>query len=177
MNIKLGITALLLLFVVSSVAYLVVKETKGGAEVSGQEVVVNSNDAGGNVVAPMKELITNASAEVGQHKIIAYYFYGNKRCVTCRKLEAYAKEVIDTNFAPNLESGNLEWTTVNVDLSENEHFNKDFELFTRSVVLVEMNGEEQVRWKNLEDIWDLVGDKDAYFKYIESNVDEFLKAI
>ena len=29
-------------------------------------------------------------------KIIAYYFHGTRRCATCKKLEAYSKEAIET---------------------------------------------------------------------------------
>ena len=34
--------------------------------------------------------------------IVAYYFHGNKRCSTCRKLEAYSRKAIEGGFADEL---------------------------------------------------------------------------
>ena len=54
-----------------------------------------------------------------------YYHHGNVRCPTCRTIEGYAQEAVQTGFAAELESGKIEWQVVNCEQSGNEHFPTD----------------------------------------------------
>jgi adenylate kinase len=69
-------------------------------------------------------------------KVIAYYFHGTVRCVSCRKLEAVAHAAVADGFPDELKRGALVWQTVNVEESENQHFISEYGLFSRSLVLV-----------------------------------------
>lgn len=109
-------------------------------------------------------------------KIIAFYFHTTKRCASCRKIEAYSKEAIATAFADELESGILEYRPVNTDEKENRHFIADFQLYTKSLILAEYTGGERERWKNLDKVWRLLKDKDAFQGYVRDEVRAFLEA-
>lgn len=117
---------------------------------------------------------TATSATSVDEGVVAYYFHGNKRCTTCRKLEAYSEEAITGGFAPELESGELEWRAVNTDEKDNAHFVTDFQLVTKSVVLVEYRDGEVVRFKNLKLVWQLVGDQDGFLRYVRDETRDFL---
>ncbi len=106
--------------------------------------------------------------------VVAFYFHGNVRCATCRKIEAYTDEAIHAGFAEALENGTLTWSVVNVDEPDNKHFVGDFELVTRSVVLAEYHDGEVVRWKNLDKVWQLVRSEDRFVEYIQGETREFL---
>jgi hypothetical protein len=108
--------------------------------------------------------------------VVAFYFHGNVRCATCRKIEAYTDEAIRAGFAEALENGTLTWSVVNVDEPDNKHFVEDFELVTRSVVLVEYSDGEVVRWRNLDKVWQLVRSKDGFVEYVQDETGEFLGA-
>jgi len=105
---------------------------------------------------------------------IVYYFHGRKRCSSCRTIEMYTHDAILDYFPAELESDRMEWRIVNFANPKNKHFKDDFELYTQSVVLVEMEGNEMVRWKNLKDVWRLIRNKDAYYEYIREEVSAFL---
>lgn len=107
-------------------------------------------------------------------KVIAYYFHVTVRCVTCRTIENYSREAIEQGFARELRGGALEWRPINVQLQENRHFVQDYRLYTRSLVLVKMRDGKQVEWRNLEKVWDFVGDKSQFLKYVQSNVKTYL---
>jgi hypothetical protein len=64
---------------------------------------------------------------------------------------------------------------VNVDEPENEHFIEDYGLYTRSLVLSEVVDGEETRWRNLDRIWELVGDPPAYDTYVREELAAFLK--
>lgn len=107
-------------------------------------------------------------------KILAYYFHGTQRCPTCLKLEAYSTEAIEKEFGKALRDGRLEWRVVNVDEPLNKHFVNDYQLYTKSLVIVKMEDGKQLEWKNLEKIWELVGDKDNFIKYVQEQVSAYL---
>jgi len=153
MKIKTIVTVVLLLFVAVSVGYLVVRETGG---------------------SPVQDPAQHMDKE---NKIIAFYFHGNVRCVTCRKIEAFAKEAIETGFADEIKDGRLEWRAVNVEDPVHEHYIEDFQLSTRSVVLERITGGENLELKRLDSVWKLVhGDKEIFLAYIQDETREFFEA-
>jgi hypothetical protein len=118
-----------------------------------------------------------AAAEAAVPKgdtVIAYYFHGKTRCPTCQSIEAYAHEAVDGGFADQLKAGTLQWQVVNFDEPANEHFQKDYELAAPSVVLVRFQGGKQADWRNLPEVWELVGDKKAFVEFVTKSVREFL---
>jgi len=172
---KTVVTVLLLAFVAFSVVALIVSETRsrrGSTETDAGPVPESGVVADGAEAAP-----SDASPEETgvDRKIIAYYFHGDARCRTCRKIEAYTSEAIASGFAAELASGKLEWRIVNVDKPDHEHFVKDYDLTTRSVVLADAAKGGGSKWRNLVRIWDLVGDKDAFQEYIARETAAALK--
>lgn len=109
------------------------------------------------------------------NSVTVYYFHGTFRCPTCHKLEKYAKEAIESNFKNDLASGKLSFKMVNVENKSNEHFAKDYQLYTKSVVLSLTKDGKEIRYKNLDKIWEYVRNKDRYENYVRDEVAAFLK--
>ncbi len=110
-------------------------------------------------------------------KVVAYYFHDTVRCVTCRKIEGYSREVVDQKFAADVAQGRLQFTLANIQLPENRHFVKDYQIFTKSLVLVRFDKGKQAEYKVLNDTWELVGDKSAMQGYVEREVRAYLKRL
>ena len=168
---KTIITVVLLGFVGASVVYLVIKESGGKASdparpQTNEQTGSTKEDA--QIPVAWEKKVTN-------RKVVAYYFHGNMRCMTCRKIEAYTKEAMETGFPEALKDGRLELRVVNVDEPDNEHFVQDYQLVTRSVVIAEFEGERQKQWKNLQQVWELVGNKQAFLKYVQDQTGSYLE--
>lgn len=118
--------------------------------------------------------VEKAAQPAADQKIIATYFHGNRRCPTCMKLEAYSQEAITGGFAAEIESGLIEWRVVNFDEEENEHFTKDYGLFSQSVILSRVRDGKETDWKNLDKIWTLVGDKPEFLAYVQKETKVFM---
>ena len=110
----------------------------------------------------------------GAH-VIAYYFHGTMRCPTCHKLEQYSKEAIETNFKDVLASGKLEFKVINVEDKGNEHYTKDYQLYTKSLILSLIKDGKETKWINLDKIWEYVGNKERFIDYVKSGVADLLK--
>ncbi len=108
-------------------------------------------------------------------EIIAYYFRTTYRCASCRKIEAYSKEAIENGFAEQIESGTIKFASVNIDEAENKHFVKDYKLYTKSLVICDMEDGEQVEWKNLTRVWQLIRNKQEFVKYVQDEINAYLK--
>ena len=97
--------------------------------------------------------------------------------MTCRTIESYSREVIEQRFGGEIAKGRLQYKMVNVQLPENRHFVKDYQLFTKSLVLVRFEKGKQAEYKVLNDTWELVGNKQAMQGYVEREIREYLKRL
>jgi len=91
-------------------------------------------------------------------------------------MEDYARWAIHAGFPDELKSGSIEWRVVNMQLPENRHFVEDFQLRLSSLVIVRFKDGKQAEWRNLEKIWDHVGDMTDFVNYVQNNVKALLKA-
>jgi hypothetical protein len=110
-------------------------------------------------------------------KVTAYYFHGDFRCPTCRKLEQYSKEAIENNFKEELTSGKLEFKAVNTETKGNEHYVSDYGLYTKSLVLSLVKDGKEIKSENLTKIWNLVGKKQKFYDYVKEKVNGFLEEL
>ena len=192
MNIRNLIKTLLFIFVVVSLGVLIYKEYSPKSESKATNIVetrsekatVSVEPAPAPKSQPLKEPATKQKQETPSpltevksqnSKVIAYYFHGTFRCSTCRTIEQYSHDAIQTYFAKELGNGTLEFRPVNIEEPENKHFIQDYQLVTRSLVLSLVSDDKEMKWKNLADVWKLVRDKDKFFQYVKDEVEKFLK--
>ncbi|MDD5129437.1 MAG: nitrophenyl compound nitroreductase subunit ArsF family protein [Candidatus Omnitrophica bacterium] len=120
-------------------------------------------------------VFAQAAGDTKTTQVIAYYFYGSMRCSTCHKLEQYSREAIANNFKGELSSDRLVFKTVNVEENGNEHYMKDYQLYTKSLVLSLVKEGKEIKWKNMDKIWERVGNKQGFIDYVKSGVADLLK--
>lgn len=148
MSIKSAVTGVLLVFVAASMTLLAVKSFRSHPQ--------------------------SAAAETGRDRVIVYYFHTKARCPACANIEAYAHEALTRGFAAQVEQGRIEWNVVDFEEAENEHFAGEYDLIASSVVLVEIRDGVRSKWRNLEEVWDLVDDKPAFVSYVQKEIVAFL---
>jgi len=194
------VTVVLLLFVVVSVVFMLLKDTGrrpdgGPTEVvpegagaaapqsapSADPAVVRHDPAGPAAAAEAREGSASPAAAQGtgarEHVVVAYYFHGTARCVTCNRIEEYTKESLESAFAGLLEAGKIEFHSVDVQRPENNHFIASYRLTSPTTVLVDVRDGEQVRWKNLDRVWSHVRNKDAFMQYVQAETREYLEEL
>jgi hypothetical protein len=106
--------------------------------------------------------------------VVVYYFHGHNRCSSCIFIEEQTRIALQTSFAQALKDGRLVWRPLNVELPENRHFVKDYQLYTKSVIVAEVVGGREVRWKNLPKVWEFLMNKSRFHDYIRSEVQAYL---
>lgn len=154
---KTIVRVVLLLFVVAAAIYMVAQRS--------DQPTNAENTAATNEAIPIAD---------NTDQVLVYYFHGEQRCPTCLKIEKLSSEAMQTGFAEALQDGRVVWQVVNYEQPENAHFVDDYELYTKSVIVVKMVNGEQVEWKNLPDIWELVNDDAEFIKYVDGEVRAYM---
>ena len=71
------------------------------------------------------------------------YFYGKQRCITCRAIEKFSKEVVDSLVATGVPADELSFKVI--DINENEALADSYEVAGSSLFLVKYNGGHETR--------------------------------
>ena len=158
MKIKSVATFALLAFVIGSVVFLVAKESR-------RSPAIAASSSGPSAGQPLAK----------GHRVIAYYFHGNFRCLSCVKIETLSRKAVTEGFPEEIKSGGLEFRDVNVDEPENRHFIEDYQLTNKSLIVVELREGRQVRWQNLQKVWTLLDSEREFISYVRDGVSGFLK--
>jgi len=117
-----------------------------------------------------------SQSQLPNEKVITYYFYGGVRCSSCILIEKYTGDAIKKWFSDEISAGLVEYKPVDLEKSGNEHFVKDFRLFSKAVVVVDTRDGKTVQWKNLDRVWTLLHDSDVFGQYIRDEVAVYLKS-
>lgn len=171
MKAKSLFTVAMLAFVTIAVGFLVVKEIRTPEGIASPLGRGSKADSGSNGAPP----IPDASSTEGNRKVVAYYFHGRVRCVSCVKIESLSGKAIRERFPEELRTGRLAFREVNVEEPGNRHFIDDYRLTSQSLVIVEYRDGRQVRWKNFEKVWILLGSEKEFLPYVQEGVSSYLK--
>jgi hypothetical protein len=169
MSFKTAVTNSLLMFVAATCVVLIVKALPQTQ--LAMQVAANSN-TGTNGSAVQNNSGTPTPAMRDGVKVC--YFHTNTRCTTCRNIEAYAKEAVETGFADELKNGKIQWQVINYESPGNEHYATDYQIAAPNVVLVKFKNGKQDSWKGLPEVWEHVGDKAAFVDFVQKNLRGFI---
>ena len=106
-------------------------------------------------------------------KLVVSYLHTSTRCFSCIQIEDFTSWAVHQDFAQEIADGRLEWRVLNVDEPENAHFTKDYQLYTKSVILSWVEDGRETRWKNLERVWKLLDDQKQFQDYVVSEIRAF----
>jgi hypothetical protein len=170
MSFKNAVTNSLLMFVAATCVVLIVKAMPQTQPV--MQVAANSNLGTSGLAFQNNSGTPTLSMQDG---VKVYYLHGNVRCPTCRSIEAYAKEAVETGFADELKNGYIQWQVINYESPGNEHYGTDYQVVAPNVVLVKIKDGKQDSWKGLPEVWEHVGDKAAFVGFVQKNLREFIE--
>lgn len=112
-------------------------------------------------------------AAAGHVKIYAAHM--TFRCAECTQIEWLTRELLQEEFAQELEDGSLVFQTV--DYMRNTDFARRYNISSSTVVVVQMEGGEEVGFQRLDEVWTKVNDRKAFFTYVRSAIQRSLHAI
>jgi len=112
-----------------------------------------------------------------KHHLKVFYFHGRVRCPSCLKIENYTKETVTSKFKPEMDSGLIEFSEINVDKPENEKYIEQYQLTTKQVIVSEYENGIEKRWKDLDRVWELISAEEDFKSYVEMEVNGWLNEV
>ena len=104
-----------------------------------------------------------------------YYFHTSMRCSSCHKIQQFTEEALQEGFPEELASGKLKYQVINIEEPGNEHYAEDYGLYTKSVVLSLKKEGKEVKFKNLDKIWQLLNNRNKFVSYVKSETKTFVE--
>lgn len=83
------------------------------------------------------------AVENGKDHVALVYFHGKQRCITCRAIEKYSQEVVDSLVASGIPADELTFKVV--DINENEAMADSYEVTGSSLYLVKFDNGQETR--------------------------------
>jgi hypothetical protein len=111
--------------------------------------------------------------------LAVYYLHSNYRCPTCRTVEAETKKLLETEFAPQLDRGDVIFKTINYEKPAGVSLAREFKVNSAVVVLVVMkDGKiDKSKSKRLDKVLPLAArDTKALADYLRSEIKALLPA-
>ena len=94
-------------------------------------------------------LVLTATAAMAQGKVKDHvevvYFHGKQRCLTCMAIEKYAREVVDSDFAREKQSGKVLFRTVDITTPEGAKLAKKYRVSWSSLYINGWKGGKEKR--------------------------------
>ena len=85
------------------------------------------------------EKLGNADA-----KIQVIYFHSTNRCATCNAVESNAKKLLNENFKTQIENGNINFSSLNIDEEKNKTITEKYLISTSTLLIINNNTKEEI---------------------------------
>jgi hypothetical protein len=114
-------------------------------------------------------ILSAAAVEPALTRLEVFYFHRTLRCQSCLNMEAFTAEAAQC-FSAEQDTGRLHFRAINLDDENDRPFEQDYALEFSSVVLSRRVNGQEVAWTNLPSVWELVGDKQNFIAYVETEI-------
>ncbi|MGD0516938.1 MAG: nitrophenyl compound nitroreductase subunit ArsF family protein [Thermoguttaceae bacterium] len=108
------------------------------------------------------------------HQVIACYFHRTVRCNTCKKISAYIDEAVRTGFATQVKEGGVKMVMVDFQDEKNKKLTQAYKITGPTLVIMDVHDGEATAWKPAPKVWSLVGKKDDFFKYVQTEIQNYI---
>lgn len=121
-------------------------------------------------------LNTTMDAKEGDKQIKIMYFHATTRCEGCILLESYISESINLLFPNELKSGEFTFTSLDFLDEQNANFEKLYKIESQTLIISKIEDGKEVKWVELDKIWDYSNNFKKFKKYISVEMKKFLKS-
>ncbi len=108
-------------------------------------------------------------------RVEVIYFHATQRCPGCIAIEELTESCMDGLFSKELKDSTTIYRSIDFLEPANEHFQDEYKFDFQTLILSKKVNGKEVKWKNLDKIWDLYANPEKYARYLESEVRKMLK--
>jgi hypothetical protein len=117
----------------------------------------------------------NAFAQKDVVIIDVKYFHATDRCASCIQIEDFITKTVNLAFKKELNDSTIKMISLDFMQPENEPLMEKYEFDTQALIISKVVNGKEVKFKNLDLIWDYLSDFSKFEKYVEEEIKELLK--
>ena len=122
------------------------------------------------ILEPEHKLENNPNAIIVD-KIEVYHFHGANQCFSCRTIKEFAEKTVNTYYSDLLESGKMEFKSINGELPENLEVTAKYGATGSSLWIgTYINGEFHKEQNT--NVWYKVNDEKDFLSYLKGVLDK-----
>ncbi len=106
--------------------------------------------------------------------VVVYQFHRRFRCQECYRLEEMIKSILEDSFAGEMKSGELVFRVIDLDQKGSERYEKKYDFFYNTVIIVDREDGKDLRHKNLEILWQMLDNEKAVADLIKDVIGDYL---
>ncbi len=110
-------------------------------------------------------------------RVAVMYFHRTQRCPTCLKMGSYTEEAVKTGFAGEIKAAKVAFHYIDFENEKNAAYTKAYRITGPTLIVAKVSGKKVLEYKNLEEMWSLVTDKEAFLGYVQANVNAYLESL
>ncbi len=126
-------------------------------------------------VSAAEEAAKDKKADAPKERVVVMYFHRTQRCPTCLKMGSYAEEAVKKGFAKEIKAGKVSFHFIDFQDEKNEAFTRAYKVEGPTLIVARAAGKKVSEYKNLDEMWSKVPDKDEFIKYVQDSVKEYQK--
>lgn len=122
-------------------------------------------------------LIQTACLAAGDkaERLEVLYFHATTRCEGCLAIESNITNSLNLLYSKELKDSSITFKSIDFQEEENERFMDKYKFDTQTLILSKKVNGKEVKWKNLDKIWDYSSDFEKFQSYIHKEADKLLK--
>jgi hypothetical protein len=141
----------------------------------GQLAAAAESPAAAQAHQPAAVRAESPPAAAPAHRVLACYFHRTVRCPTCKKISAYIEESLKSGLGQQMKEGTVSVQMIDYQDAKNQKYTKYYKIAGPTLVIIEVQDGKVKNWKTAPRVWSLVGNKDAFLKYVQGEVRGYLE--
>jgi hypothetical protein len=110
---------------------------------------------------------------VAGNQVVMTYFISGVRCESCKKIEDLSREAAEKSFSAEVATQKLVFRVVDTGEPANRHYVDDYKLTSKTVVISRRVDGKETEWKDMDKVWDLLDQPDAFRSYLASAIQDY----
>jgi hypothetical protein len=110
---------------------------------------------------------------VAGNQVVMTYFISGVRCESCKKIEDLSRETAEKSFSAEVATQKLVFRVIDTGEPANRHYVDDYKLTSKTVVISHRVDGKETEWKDMDKVWDLLDQPDAFRSYLASTIQEY----
>lgn len=108
------------------------------------------------------------------HRIIVTYFTSNVRCESCRRIEQWTRQTVESDFSAEIARGEVIFRVLSIDEPAGRAFVQPYQIAFKTVIVSDRLDGKETAFTNLDRVWELVFDEADFHRYIRDGIRRYL---